>query len=51
MCLQVDAAGASDGEGTQLSWFLYLMKGSHDDELTWLLRGKFVIKQSIEPDQ
>ena len=44
MCLRVDAAGYGDGEGTHLSWFLYLMKGSHDDELTWPLRGKFEIK-------
>ena len=44
MCLRVDAAGNSDGEGTHLSVYLYLMKGLHDDELTWPLRGKFEIK-------
>ena len=42
MCLNVEAYGC--GEGTHLSVFLYLMKGSHDDELTWPLRGKFEIK-------
>ena len=44
MCLCIDAAGVLDGEATHLSVFLYLMKGSHDDELTWPLRGKFEIK-------
>ena len=44
MCLCVDACGHGDGEGTHLSVYLYLMKGSHDDELTWPLRGKFEIK-------
>ena len=40
MCLVVYAAG----DGTYLSVFLCLVKGSHDDELTWPLRGKFEIK-------
>ena len=31
-------------EGTHLSVFMHLMKGPHDDELTWPLRGKFVVK-------
>ena len=44
MCLRVDAGGIGDGMGTHLSVFLYLMKGPHDDELTWPLRGKFEIK-------
>ena len=44
ICVRVDAAGNGDGEGTHLSIFLYLMKGPHDDELTWPLRGKFEIK-------
>ena len=45
MCLSVDAAG-SDGKGTHdhLSVFLYLMKGPHDDELTWPLSEKLEIK-------
>ena len=41
MCLRIFAAGAN--EDTHLSVFLYLLKGPHDDELTWPLRGKFKI--------
>ena len=44
MCLSIYAGSYGDSEGTHLSVFLYLMKGSHDDELTWSLRGKFEIK-------
>ena len=45
MCLNVDAGGHSKGKGTHLSAFLYLMKGPHDDELTWpYTEGKFKIK-------
>ena len=44
MCLYIDAAGHGKGTGTHLSVFLYLMKGPHDDELTWPLKGKFEIK-------
>ena len=44
MRLRVDAAGNMDGKGTHLSVFLNLMKGPHDDELTWPLKGKFEIK-------
>ena len=42
--LRIYAAGHGDGKGTHLSVYLYLMKGPHDDELTWPLRGKFEIK-------
>ena len=44
MYLRIDAAGDGKGKGTHLSAFLYLMKGPHDDELTWPLRGNFEIK-------
>ena len=44
MCLRIDAAGIDDGESTHLSAFLYIMMGSHDDELTWPLQGNFEIK-------
>ena len=44
MCLAVYSAGFGKGKGTHLSVFLYLMKGPHDDELTWPLRGKFEVK-------
>ena len=33
-----------NGKSTHLSVLLYIMKGSHDDELTWPLRGKFEMK-------
>ena len=42
--LSMFAAGHGDGEGTHLSVSLYLMKGSHDDKLTWPLRRKFKVK-------
>ena len=44
MCLCIHPAGLKSGKGTHLSVFLHLMKGPHDDELTWPLRGKFEIK-------
>ena len=44
MCVRTDANGHSDGKGIHLSVFLFLMKGPHDDELTWPLRGKFKVK-------
>ena len=44
MSLCVFVAGYGDGEGTHLSVSLYLMKGPHDDELTWPLKGKFKVK-------
>ena len=43
MSLQIYAAGTGDVKDTYLSAFLNLMKGPHDDELTWLLMGKFEI--------
>ncbi|XP_065901691.1 TNF receptor-associated factor 4-like [Dysidea avara] len=44
MCLRVEPAGHSEGKGTHLSVFMYLMKGPHDDELTWPLTEKFQFK-------
>ncbi|XP_065903398.1 TNF receptor-associated factor 4-like isoform X2 [Dysidea avara] len=44
MCLRIEAAGNGSGKGTHMSVFLCLMKGPHDDELTWPLRGEFEIK-------
>ena len=44
MCLRIYASGISHAEDTHLSAFTYLMKGPHDNELTWPLRGKFEIK-------
>jgi len=45
MCLCADPAGDGDNKGTHMSVFLFLMKGPHDDELTWPLRGSFEIMQ------
>jgi len=42
--LLVYPAGYGDCKGTHLSVFLCLMKGPHDDELKWPLRGKFELK-------
>ena len=44
MCLCVYPAGNGTGKGTHMSVYLNLMKGPHDDELTWPLRGKFEVK-------
>ena len=44
ICLSVYPAGNGDGKGTHLSVFLCLMKGPHDDELTFPLREKFEVK-------
>ena len=48
MCLNVDAGGHGDGDGTHVSVFLYLLKGPYDDRLEqsgdWPLRGRFKIK-------
>ena len=44
MRLCVDAAGDGSGRGTRMSVFLYLMKGTHDDKVTWPLTGKFEIR-------
>ena len=44
MSLLIYPAGSGDSKGTHLSVYLYLMKGPHDDELTWPLRGEFEVK-------
>ncbi|XP_065902910.1 TNF receptor-associated factor 4-like [Dysidea avara] len=44
MRLRVYPAGIEGGRGTHLSVFLFLLKGPHDDELTWPLRGEFEFK-------
>ena len=44
MCLNVVAAGYDEGKGTHLTVLLHVMKGPHDDELTWPLTGKFEIR-------
>ena len=44
MCLMVFANGYGDGAGTHLSVYVYLMKGEHDDKLTWPFRGDITIQ-------
>ncbi len=39
MCLRVDANGEGDTKGTHVSVFACLMKGDHDDTLTWPFTG------------
>ena len=52
MCLQVDAGGIGDGEGTHISAFLYLMAGENDEHLEWPMRGVFSIEMlNQESDQ
>ena len=38
VCLQVNANGYDDGEGTHVSVYLRLMKGENDDALTWPMK-------------
>ena len=44
VCLLIFPSGHGDGKGTHLSVYLCLMKGPHDNELTWPLSGKFEVK-------
>ena len=44
LSLRVNTAGYGNGKGTDLSVFLNLMKGPHDDELTWPLSGEYEIE-------
>ena len=44
MCLRVDANGVGDGADTHMSVFVYLMRGEHDDKLTWPFRGDIAIQ-------
>ena len=43
MCLSVYPNGCSKGEGTHMSVFLCVMKGSYDDHLGWPLKGDFEV--------
>ena len=43
MCLLVYASGNGDGEGSHLSVFLRILRGPHDDQLDWPLKGTFII--------
>ena len=43
MCLNVDANGWGDGEGTHVSVFAYLMRGEFDDQLKWPFQGHVTV--------
>ena len=44
MCLRVDPYGHSSENGTHVSIYTYLMKGSYDNHLKWPFRGEITIK-------
>ena len=44
MKLNVIAAGWDVSKGTHLSVYLYLMKGTDDDELNWPMKKRFEVK-------
>ena len=44
MCIRVDANGYGKGAGTHVSVFLYLMRGTFDDDLEWPFRGHIIIQ-------
>ena len=39
MCLNVDANGSGDGEGTDVSVYISMMRGDNDDNLKWPFKG------------
>ena len=45
MCLKVYANGVSDGQGTHVSVYIYLMRGNNDNNLKWPFKG--TIKVSL----
>ena len=44
MCLMVNANGYGAGAGTHVSVFVNLMRGEHDDKLTWPFCGAITIQ-------
>ena len=44
MCLNIEAGGYEDGEGTHISACLFLMAGENDENLEWPMRGTFSIE-------
>ena len=42
--LRVDANGNGPDKGMQVSVFVQLMPGEHDNRLKWPLRGKFTVQ-------
>ena len=44
MCLNVYANGYGAGAGTHVSVYVCLMRGEHDDQLKWPLRGDITVQ-------
>ena len=44
MCLRVYANGYGDGADTHVSVFVSLMRGEHDDKLTWPFCGDITVQ-------
>jgi len=44
MCVQVDANGSREEQGTHVSLFTCIMKGEYDDELSWPFHGKITVE-------
>jgi len=44
MCVQVYANGSGKAKGTHVSLFTRIMKGEHDDELSWPFQGKITVE-------
>ena len=44
MCLSVEANGWGEGTGTHVSVFAHIMKGDHDDTLTWPFTGSVTVE-------
>ena len=44
MCVRVNPNRYGDGEGTHVSIFMYMMRGSFDDYLNWPFRGEITIQ-------
>lgn len=44
MCLQIYANGFGEAKGTHVSSFTCIMKGEHDDKLSWPFQGKITVE-------
>ena len=44
MCFRIDPAGSSDGKGTHMSVFMYVIPGPYDEVLAWPLTRNLTVK-------
>jgi len=44
LCFSINPSGSGEGKDSHLSAFIFLMRGPHDDELSWPMRERFEIK-------